>query len=97
MKPETHLVYTRPATIIGGPPAQAARVARGTREGLPQLSPSDGACLVEHQIGMGWCYSLRLEQLGRNLATAGGLEMQYRLGLAHAEFEARRFGRKRSE
>lgn len=99
MKP-AHLVHTRPATIIGGRPAPLTsaatqRIARGTRE---QLAPSPTGALVEHQLGMGWMCSLRCETLGRNIAVAAGMEFQYRLGRAHSDFEAARFGRrKRSE
>ncbi len=96
---QPRLVHVRHATVIGTRdpvPAPEPRIARGTRE---RVEPSPTGALVEHQLGMGWCYSLRLEQLGRNIATAGGLELAYRMGLSHDEFERARFGRgrKRSE
>jgi hypothetical protein len=48
-----------------------ARLPRGTVEFVPQARES---------MGRDWFYSMQLEFLGRNLATAGGLEYAYRLG-----------------
>jgi hypothetical protein len=44
--------------------------------------------------GARWWWSLQMEQLGRNLATAGGLELAFRLGLSHDAIE--RAGRRRT-
>jgi hypothetical protein len=52
--------------------------AVGTRE-IPQQ------VLAEPPMGVGWFWSLRMEQLGRNLAMAGGFEYAYRTGLANRE------------
>jgi hypothetical protein len=35
-----------------------------------------------------WHRTLALETLGRNLETAGALELQFRLGLSHAEMKS---------
>ena len=78
-------VATPSAPIIGGDPRP--KLARGTREAL---RPAAGGALVEHQMGMLWLSSLRVEQLARNIATAAGLEFAYRLGRAHDDFEALR-------
>lgn len=81
-------VRTPSAAVIGARPAPPPRpTARGTRRDQ-QLGPGQSGCLIEHQVGVEWHFSLRLEYLGRNLATAAGLEFAYRLGRAHDEFEA---------
>lgn len=51
-------------------------LARGTRD----LDVKPGSAMVEHQLGTAWFYSLRMENLGRNLATVGGIATAYRLG-----------------
>lgn len=79
----------RPLRPVATPPEQ---FARGTRE-IPPYAAHPGSALYEHNLGKEWFYSLRCEQLGRNLAVAGALEMAYRLGLSHDAFE--RAGRRR--
>ena len=77
------VICRRPQPGLGYPPAPRAR---GTR----QL-----AAAVEPPMGRDWYYSLQLEQLGRNLATAGGLELAYRLGRTHTDFKSARHRRNR--
>ena len=67
-----------PPKIIGSELPISAR-ALGTREDLHLAA--------EQPLGTNWFYSLQLEFLGRNLATAGGLETARRLGKAELEFE----------
>ena len=70
---------TAPPKIIGAELPSSAR-ALGTRDDVR-------AVVAEPPLGCDWFYSLQMELLGRNLATAGGLETAYRLGRAHREFE----------
>lgn len=58
--------------------------ARGTRDIQPQSRP------LEPPLGDAWLWSLWSEQLARNIATAAGHELAYRMGLADGEIRALR-------
>lgn len=64
------------------------KLARGTRD---NLTTSTSTATLEPAMGETWFYSLCLEYLGRNLATAGMMEYFYRLGKAQADIEAHRY------
>lgn len=68
-------------------------IARGTRDlpALPMAVPSP-----EPRLGDRWWWSLQMEQLGRNMAVAGALELAYRLGRAHRDFEDMRRPKERA-
>lgn len=55
-------------------------IVRGRRPPSVQTEEAD--------IGLGWYWSLRLETLGRNLATAGACELAKREGRAETEIAA---------
>lgn len=76
--PRSLVVKRRPPLSVERP------FARGTREISPRSQE------VEAPLGDRWLWSLRLEYLVRNVATAGALEFAYRLGRAHRDFESLR-------
>lgn len=61
----------RSQPITNPQPAPPPRLAKGTR-----ILPAN----PEPSLGRDWFWSLQMEFLGRNLATAGGLALAYRLG-----------------
>jgi len=75
----------RPAHVIRTGGISAPVLAKGTRDIQPPQLPLD-------TLGMNWWWSLTMEQLGRNIATAGALEYAFRLGLSHDA--VRRAGRR---
>lgn len=103
MRTNVHLIQTRPCIVVGERPTlqETPRArARGTRQNLTIPSGLDLRPMTKTigpSMGRDWFYSLQMEQLGRNIATAGALELSYRLGRSHSEFEAMRFGKKRDK
>jgi hypothetical protein len=72
----TLVICKHPPKIIPTPIVYPElQLARGTKQNVSQI--------YEHPMGTHWLMLARLEQLSRNMAIAGALEMAYRRGLLH--------------
>lgn len=63
------------------------KVARATAAEHDEFVHEAPTQVVDAPIGDGWLWAFWKETLGRNLATAGAIELYYRLGRTHSEIE----------